>query len=129
MKNQIAKNISYPFIVERCGIYVIVQEREGDVFVTCPFQSCKTGFVDILDKTLSAGAFPGVILYQKIDDFLTCVQISDRHSMSAYTAYTLICQALDSLIGLKLHFDKAHIELAQKFKWHIVKSGLVQYLG
>ena len=106
MKNHTINEAMFPFLIEKNGIYVIVQEREGDVFVICPFSSCKTGFVDILDAGLSAEGRPGVIQYLKVDDFLTCVQISEGHNMDALTASMLVNRALDELHSRKVTFDE-----------------------
>lgn len=126
MKNQ--KKINGPFVIEMDKVYVIVQEQNGDVYVTCPFQSCKVGFVDILDKVLSSSFLPGVIQYHKIDDFLTCVQISENNLISIHTASILVRKALGSLLVTKDSFDEDRIKLAQEFKENIIKSGLVQVL-
>ena len=115
----------FPFLIEKNGIYVIVQEREGDVFVICPFSSCKTGFVDILDAGLSAEDRPGVIQYLKVDDFLTCVQISEGNNMDALTASMLVSRALDELHSREVTFDEDKLAVADQFKQHLLNSGLV----
>ena len=125
MKNHTISKAVLAFLMERNGVYVIVQEREGDVFVICPFSSCKSGFVDILDAGLSAEGRPGVIQYLKVDDFLTCVQISEGNNMDALTASMLVHRALDELHSRKVTFDEDKMAVADQFKQHLLNSGLV----
>lgn len=125
MKNHTISEAMFPFLIEKNGIYVIVQEREGDVFVICPFSSCKTGFVDILDAGLSAEDRPGVIQYLKVDDFLTCVQISEGNNMDALTASMLVSRSLDELHSRDVTFDEDKLAVADQFKQHLLNSGLV----
>lgn len=125
MKNHTISKAIFPFLMERNGVYVIVQEREGDVFVICPFSSCKSGFVDILDAGLSAEGRPGVIQYLKVDDFLTCVQISEGYNMDAMTASMLVSRALDELHSGKFAFDEDKMVVAEQFMQHLLNSGLV----
>lgn len=125
MRNHTINEFIFPFLTERNGVYVIVQEREGDVFVICPFSSCKSGFVDILDAGLSEEGRPGVIQYLKVDDFLTCVQISEGYDMDAMAASMFVNRALDELHSRKVTFDEDKMAVANQFKQHLLNSGLV----
>lgn len=126
MKNQIVQNIGYPFLLEKDGIYVIVNDTKDGVIVLCPFPSCKVGFVDILDKMVASAQFHYDVQYHRIDEFLNYVKISEC-GLSAHTAYSIVSKSLDSLVGQDMCIGEVQMKYVQEFKALLVNSGIVQY--
>lgn len=69
-------------MIERHGFYVVVSHKDEGAktvtYVTCPFPSCKLGFVDLLDKFLKLNNSKGVISYEAYDD-LTVLTVDDTN--------------------------------------------------
>lgn len=125
MKESITKKVSSPVMASKGDVFVVIQERDGDIYVTCPFQSCRLGFVDILDKLLLKSFNVGVVLYSKVDEYLTVIQIGEDYSIDLESAITVVQTALDDFPCKHVYMNDNQKNFMVSFKKHLEDSNLV----
>lgn len=100
-------------MISHNDFYVVVcRKYESDktiTYVTCPFPSCKLGFVDRLDKDLKLRKLDGVLEYRS-DDNLDIITID----IEGQDLRKLVCIVEWSLYAIScLHRDEMTVHLKQ----------------
>lgn len=128
MKNHVFKTEEKPILLDAGSIYVILAQNGGDRFVLCPFESCRLGFVDILDEEVQRKSEHGVVNYCKVDSFMTSIQIAENDDMNDMEAIGIVKTAL------RKFDDTCCMDLEEygkrqrgEFKHRLLSAGLVRH--